>query len=469
MMTSDTSRYAPSGLCAIEPSAFGLEFPVRGHSEPFRLEADSGVAVVEVCGPLTYDGYIFESYRSVASRVRAALESSAHTVVLHIASPGGDVFGAFDTSRELRRAASAAGKRLVAFTDAQCCSSAYALASAADEIVVASSAVVGSIGVIYTLVDSTQADAEMGLRFSVVMSGARKADGNPHVPLSEDALKAAQQAVDAMAAEFFALVREHRNFDPAPLEAATFIGREAVTRRLADRVETWNQLMTRLANGIIQKDEPMSMSAKSENDDVREVLTRAAEEGDERAKRALAAYDAEDDEPDPDAEAEDDEKDKSDPDASVGNGSASAVAAAAAPVAAGAEVAAIARIEAALRDEREARRKLEARLEQERIKAFLATRPDLSPELVKSLEGMPFDRVQAIVNAVPKAQTFAPRAPELARPPTRGGESTPGALTPNPELDARMGIVSYEPSTAYDPETHTFQLGVLRPASGGKQ
>src|SRR5690606_22023667 len=207
-----------------------------------------------------------------------------------------------------------------------------------------------------------------------------------------------------------------------------------------------------------------------ENNDVREALTRAAEEGDEKAKRALAAYDAEDDEKDSDAKAEDDEEDKSDSDASASGGSASAVAAAAAPVAAGAEVAAIARIEAALRDEREARRKLEARLEHERIKAFLATRPDLSPELVKSLEGVPFDRVQAIVNAVPKAQTFAPRAPELARQPTRGGESSvPGTLTPNPELDARMGIVSYEPSTAYDPETHTFRLGVLRPASGGKQ
>jgi hypothetical protein len=59
-------RYAPSGLCAIEPSAFGLEFPmIRVGAEPYRLEGGGKVAVVEVSGPLTYYGFFFKSYDSI--------------------------------------------------------------------------------------------------------------------------------------------------------------------------------------------------------------------------------------------------------------------------------------------------------------------------------------------------------------------------------------------------------------------
>src|SRR6478752_7118272 len=176
---SELRAYAPRGIVAIQQSAFGLEFPQANKASELCLFAPS-VACVEICGPLVHtpDPW-FQTYRSIVEQVRAACEApGVDLVVLKIDSPGGDVFGNFDASREIRAIATAAKKRLIAYSDACCCSAAYALACSADEIVIADTAVIGSIGVIAMLVDATRLDNAMGLGYSVIKSGARKADGN---------------------------------------------------------------------------------------------------------------------------------------------------------------------------------------------------------------------------------------------------------------------------------------------------
>jgi len=435
MPESAKLRYDKLGPAAILLSAYRETFAAVTVAEPVD---DAGVACVEVCGPLTQRaGQGFDSYESVLARVRAALATPARVVLLRIGSPGGDVYGCFETARAVRAAADASGKRLVAYVDGQAASAAYALACAADEIVLPASACVGSIGCVDMLASVARQDAAMGIDFAVVTSGARKADGNPHVPISEGALAAHQGHIDELEAVFFAWVAERRGIsveDVKGFEAALFIGEKAVAAKLADRVQDFYDLrgtLTATAPTVPQGIQ-MTTPKASKYTDAMAALAALAEEGDEDAKKAMkkmlspakAAEDTgEKDEPKKDeskAEASDDEKKDKD--------AAGAKALAQANVDALAEVIKL-RNEIAARDERDQRRKL------------LASRPDLTADAKTKamLERMPLDTLREAVESLPKATL--PGVPEVK--PTQGARQNVG----QPEAQARdlrieMGLES---------------------------
>src|SRR6185312_16741173 len=100
------------------------------------------------------------------------------------------------------------GKRLVGWVPSKVCSAAYALSTACERLYVAASAQVGSIGVIREMQSVAKADAALGIEYAFIVSGAKKALGNPHLPISEAALTEAQAHVDATAELFFALVKD---------------------------------------------------------------------------------------------------------------------------------------------------------------------------------------------------------------------------------------------------------------------
>lgn len=243
------ARFAPSGSLALDPQAFGLEFAVPVQpAEPFERRGD--LAVVKVSGPLSYAPGIFTSYAQVLSRVEAALASDAQAVVLHLDTPGGDVAGAFDTANALRAGNgagtwSAAGKkRLIAFTDSQACSAGYALACGCERIVASPTATLGSIGVIAATPEASQAEKMAGATWTLVTSGARKADGNVHAPLSDEGRDAIQLNVDDQAEVFFELVRKARGIDAQALDGASFVGARAKAKGLADAVMSLDELIS---------------------------------------------------------------------------------------------------------------------------------------------------------------------------------------------------------------------------------
>src|SRR5690606_9449049 len=183
----------PGTLLAIDPKAFGLEFLCLDAGPAALDTTNPHVTVVRVDGPISYDSFLFDSYDSIRERVSAACATPAPTVCMRINSPGGDLNGAFDCARDLRRIARTAGKRLVVHVEAQCCSAAYALACAADQIAVSATGQLGSIGVIAQFMTAIEAAREAGLSFTLVSSGAYKADGNDQVPI-DDSMRARLQA-----------------------------------------------------------------------------------------------------------------------------------------------------------------------------------------------------------------------------------------------------------------------------------
>lgn len=207
----------------------------------YTIDAD-GVAHVRVDGPLAqraWSCWMFggDGYDAIESRVRAALDDPrSRALVIEYDSPGGEVAGCGVCADAIRSAADASGKPVVSYVGEMAASAAYWLASAADKIVTPPSGMLGSIGVIATRIERTP-NADRKVR--VITSGARKADGHPDVPMSEDELAATQAEVNYLADLFASAVSARRGMSVAEvraLEAAVLVGEQAVSAGLADRV-----------------------------------------------------------------------------------------------------------------------------------------------------------------------------------------------------------------------------------------
>ena len=275
------ARFLQHGYLAIDASFFGIEFDV---TEPAPFVQIGSSAVVEIRGPLTqHPCWFWDDYESIKGRAVEAFASSCESVVLKIDSPGGDAGGVFDLSRSLRKMADKAGKKLYAYADGKALSAAYALACAADRIVLSETSSLGSIGCVATLFDVTAMDKKDGIAFAIVTSGQRKADGNPHVPLTEEALTACKGHVDTLAGVFFELVAGARKVSPGAirsLEAAIFIGKDAESVGLADAVMSFDDFIAELAPGA----KATTTAAKGGSEDSMFIKASDGKDDDEKDK-----------------------------------------------------------------------------------------------------------------------------------------------------------------------------------------
>ncbi len=455
-------RYAPPGILALAPMAFGGIFEA---SAPPALELRDGFAIVRVRGPLMHHPeWGFDSYEGIRGRVAEALEATPRAVILALDSPGGLMSGCLETARELRAMATAAGVPLVAYVDGQATSAAYALACAAERISAPATAIVGSIGVIDSLVDATAQDAMYGLRFQLVTSGARKADGNPHAPISDEAVAAAKARVDALAGIFAEWVAETRPLtvdEVRALEASITHGAEAEGLGLVDDVSSMDELLASLAGGQIagaaERTKAEGTTMPTEYEEGVSKLRKAAEGDDENAKaarRMLAALEDGDEKAEGDEEAPEEPKDGDEK--AEGDEEEKPEAKAAASLAA--------KLSALSADVRA----LKARSEKEERKALRASRSDIADEVFEALASTPLEEVRRIVGAIPRSKAPAPAATATVQA-TRGagqGDGAAARLAPEAkaELDRRMGLASAKAGVVE--RGNKLVLGALVPATG---
>lgn len=215
-----------------------IEVTIRGELEHHEADAFGG-----------------ESYEGILKRVEAAMKGDAcdgeyadedefqasppEAVVLVIDSPGGVVAGLNETVAALQRMKAKYEIPIYAYVNEMAASAAYAIACAADEVYCPPSAIIGSIGVISTMVSQARKNAKDGYDVRLLTSGARKADGHLHAPISDDALKVEMRRVNKLALAFFKIASKARGVPVETIqsyEAGIFLGPEAVARGLADGV-----------------------------------------------------------------------------------------------------------------------------------------------------------------------------------------------------------------------------------------
>jgi signal peptide peptidase SppA len=296
---------------AIDPKALGFEW-FFGSDKQSDPEIAGDTAIVKVIGPLEHHrSWFFESYDELVERMGAAFRSGAKRVLLSMDSPGGVVSGLFDTCRELRRLADESGKPYDVYVDGQCCSAAMAIACSADRILTPEEAVLGSIGVIAELENEVEAAEKYGVRFTLITSGARKADGHPMAPVTEEMVAAIQSSVDYEAGLFWAWVSERRSVPVETIksfEAGIFHGQQAIDAKLADGIATYSGALAMVAKAPAgngdetpggaasrnARNNTMAKTAKESLDEARKLLGDAASDDSEEGRRARKMLDAAD-------------------------------------------------------------------------------------------------------------------------------------------------------------------------------
>lgn len=218
----------------------------------------AGVAVIGVEGMLvdrlgcTRPFFGMTGYDGIRANMASALvDPKVRGIVLNIDSPGGEVSGCFDLADWMFRLR---GRKPVwAILNDVAFSAAYALASAADRIIVPASGGTGSIGVIALVLDLSKMLEGHGVTMNVIQFGARKADGLEFLPLGDEARASFQDDVNTIGERFVALVARNRKLDAAAVrgtEAATFLGAEGVSRGLADAVAAPDDAFVAFVNSL---------------------------------------------------------------------------------------------------------------------------------------------------------------------------------------------------------------------------
>lgn len=243
-------------------------------AEPYRAEPaprpgssviSEGIAVLPLYGPImpraeavrdvSQPTALLSEFQS-AFRAVAAMPS-IKGIVLDIDSPGGQVDLVPETAAMIR-GARRAGRPIVAVANTLAASAAYWIASAADSISVTPSGEVGSIGVYTVHEDISEAMAAEGIRMTFISEGPRKVEGNPFEPLDAKAKAALQANVRHFYEMFVADVAKGRGVSVEtvkgdPEKAGSHFGGGrvypaglAVSLKMADRVETLEQVVARL-------------------------------------------------------------------------------------------------------------------------------------------------------------------------------------------------------------------------------
>lgn len=230
---------------------------------PYQVK--DGVLTIPIRGllvnrfPYALFGWI-TGYEYIEKAVaRGVDDSNVDEIVLDIDSGGGYVSGCFDCADAIY--ALRGTKPIRAIANESAYSAAYAVASAADSINVVRTGGVGSIGVLGTHVEMSEALAQRGIKVTLVHAGKHKTEGHSAVPLSDTAKKRWQDRVDNTYGIFVATVARNRGLDEQMVrgtEAATFMPHEAVENGLADAIGPLGPLSANADPSQNDEDDQMS-------------------------------------------------------------------------------------------------------------------------------------------------------------------------------------------------------------------
>lgn len=190
---------------------------------------------------------------------RGMADLTVKAIAFVIDSPGGEVAGCFELVDKIYEARGE--KKFRAFAADHSYSAAYAIASAANQIVVTRSGGVGSIGVVTAHVEYSEMLKDMGIKVTFIFAGEHKVDGNPYEKLPESVKSRIQERINRIYGVFTSTVARNRSMDEKAVrdtKALTYDASEAIDAGLADKVGALDEEMVIFADEAEAKDEQMA-------------------------------------------------------------------------------------------------------------------------------------------------------------------------------------------------------------------
>ena len=219
-----------------------------------RVTLRDGVAVVPVTGPIMRYANLFTrisgatSTQQLATDIQTALDDpKVRAIVLNIDSPGGQASGINELADLIY--AARRQKPVKAYIGGTGASAAYWLASAASEVVVDDTAVVGSIGVVVEVAVEPAAKEGSPQRYTLV---SRNAPNKRPDLATEDGRAKIVEMIDALGEVFVSKVARNLNVSAENVPAmgdsgGVRIGAAAVAAGLAHRLGSLETLIAELA------------------------------------------------------------------------------------------------------------------------------------------------------------------------------------------------------------------------------
>lgn len=268
------ARLVCQELLIREPKA---AIPSRGSQ---RMASGGEIAVIPLRGILTPRGSFIarlfggtsgglEGFR--ASFDEAMDDSGVSAILIDVDSPGGVVSMVPETADHIR--AARGGKPIIAICNTLAASAAYWIAAQADELVITPSGFAGSIGVFAVHEDYSKMDAAIGITTTIISAGKYKTEGNSYEPLSKEAQANMQAQVDTFYAMFTDAVGAGRNVPGAAVRAGygqgrTMLAEQALLLKMVDRIETFDQTVTRLGGIAADDDTTPDLDPDEDDDDL---------------------------------------------------------------------------------------------------------------------------------------------------------------------------------------------------------
>lgn len=253
-------RRDPEPFLAFANDEGGIEYAefdaaARGN----RASGGGAVAVLPLMGTIFPRANLFTEFSggTTAQGFQAMFNQAMNdpevgSILIEVDSPGGMVAMIPETAAVVR---AARGKKpVVAHANTMAASAAYHIASQADELVAAPSAFLGSIGVISFHTDITEAEAMAGIKTTAIFAGKYKAEGWPTTPLTDEALQARKAMADEVYGQMVADIARGRGVKSAAIrdgfgEGRVVSARSAVDEGMADRIDTFEATIARMARG----------------------------------------------------------------------------------------------------------------------------------------------------------------------------------------------------------------------------
>lgn len=227
-----------------------------------QVNTGGGIAVLPLYGVVTQRGNMVDdvsgpgstsTQQFTASLRQALADESVSQILIDIDSPGGSVYGVAELADEI---ASAQGQKpVIAIANSLAASAAYWIGCAASEFYVTPGGEVGSIGVWQAHQDYSRAMDEAGVTTTLISAGKFKVEGNPYVPLSEEAHGFMQSRVDDYYAAFTKAVAKGRNIPVAQVRDSMGQGRvlgadAALSSHMVDGVATLDDVINKMRRAV---------------------------------------------------------------------------------------------------------------------------------------------------------------------------------------------------------------------------
>jgi signal peptide peptidase SppA len=244
-------------------SAEEIEARVTNQRAREVARSEGAVAIIPVRGVIANRVSMLDDFsggtsaEGLSRSISAALrDDGVKAIVLDVDSPGGAVSGSDELSSLIFGARGS--KPIVAQVDATAASAAYWIASAADEVIVTPTGMVGSIGVFGVHDDVSVALEQMGVKKTLVKAGKFKTDGNPYEPLGDDARARMQARVDEAYDMFVRAVARNRNVSLTSVtegfgQGDIVTAQKALAEGMVDRIGTMQETLQRFGVSTVSK------------------------------------------------------------------------------------------------------------------------------------------------------------------------------------------------------------------------